>query len=242
MPRGCEPHRRYGADVAGRHHGAPTQLYFLDACRSLPGELCNYNRVDAESVWDIERPDPKKPFIDSRFAPVAYTLPRTQAFGIPGVGSVFGETLLACLNGGAGKFDPQTRRWLVTCKSLIDGFQAQLDRINRQYGSDQVVSFSQYSTNAPLLHHLDGPPLVEIEITVEPSLERYGKHAHILVSDDKLTRVREISPIPALHQDEVPAGNYQVSAIVETNDQPVKRVDRLLTAEPPHTPWSLTFE
>ena len=123
--------------------------------------------------------------------------------------------------------------------SLSNAFQAQLELVNREYGTNQAVEISRYGANAAL-HDLDGPPLVEIEITLEPPCER--EHAQILVQDSNKRSILKVAPVPVLHRDTVCAGNYQVSAIVDVPDQASRRVDQFLTADPPHTPWPVVLE
>ena len=82
---------------------ARTQLYFFDACRTLPSEILKYDELNAETIWDLPRPDPEDKYVDTRFAPMFYTcVPGSEAFGIEGIGSVFGEALLLCLKGVLG--------------------------------------------------------------------------------------------------------------------------------------------
>jgi len=82
--------------------------------------------------------------------------------------------------------------------SLSNAFQAQLELVNREYGTNQAVEISRYGANAAL-HDLDGPPLVEIEITLEPPCER--EHAQILVQDSNKRSILKVAPVPVLHRD-----------------------------------------
>jgi hypothetical protein len=79
--------------------------------------------------------------------------------------------------------------------SLARALGPQLTIVNREYQTTQMFRVSDTGPDAPL-HHLDGPPDVEIEITLNPPEKR--THAKILVADEKrnpvLARPRGTDP------------------------------------------------
>jgi hypothetical protein len=225
---------------------AHTQLYFFDACRTLPDEVQKYDQLHAETIWDSP-PLPDGVYQDDRLAPMFYTPPGSQAFGIEDVGSVFGEALIRCLRGGAGKLDQQTRQWSVTVNSLNEALAKQLMIVNREYGIEQGFRVSELGRDA-LLHQLDGAPQMPVEITLDPPDKRI--HAKIFVSDEKENAVFDLgAPVPELDRREVQAGTYEVTAIPDVrllaDGEDLKKMPRKRTferADPPFSTWPLSLE
>jgi hypothetical protein len=220
---------------------ARTQLYFFDACRTLPAELLKYDGLQAETIWDpLPRPTPGERYLDNRLAPVFYTEAGNEAFGVDGVGSIFGESLLGCLQGGAGVFNEQTQKWSVSVNSLCGALTKQLTIINRKYETDQTFRVSETGPDK-ILHNLDGPPRVHVEITLHPADKR--THARILIRDETENGVSDIGPpVLDIHREELIAGTYDVCAVADARQlaqgavPPRKRFGR---ADPPFSEWSI---
>jgi hypothetical protein len=220
---------------------ARTQLYFYDACRTHPKEVDRYEQVFADTIWDPRPAAADKIYRDSRLTPAFYTPPGTQAFGLPGLGSVFSEALLRCLKGGAGVYDARGRRWLVTLNSLILAFNEQLRIVNAEYKTDQDSRISEIGKQA-LLHHLDGPPLVDVEITLAPQDKR--AHARISVADEKDKKLFDLgAPFPDSHRNKLPAGSYAISSVPDVRE-PAAVAHKLChqQAIPPYSEWPLFLE
>ncbi|MEP7302783.1 MAG: caspase family protein [Caldimonas sp.] len=211
---------------------ARMQLYFIDACRSFPDTLTAYQEQQGSTIWDIPAVDPKVPYKDDRLAPVIYTAePGATAFGVEGTGSVFGEALLASLDGGAGRYDEASQQWTVSLASLTQALPEQLAITNRKYDTQQMVRFSDIGPDA-LLRTLDQAPLVEVTITVEPVVSRPLTGVSVANADD-VSVIEVAAPFPEMHRDHIAAGNYRVTA---------QGVKKYLTAQPPATPWRLQVQ
>lgn len=218
---------------------ARRQYFFIDACRTYPKDLTSFEEVNADTIWDIEGPSAGKRYDGTRYAPIYYTHPGNEAFGLRGKGSVFSETLLRCLDGGAAVLDQRRRRWTVTASSLGDAFERQMAIVNREFGTKQKALISGVAPPTDL-HDLDGPPLVEIEISFQPAGN--GPHAQFLVEDAGSKEVLAIAPVPAVHNDRIYAGNYRVSATVSLPEQPVLNLQNFLPVNAPRTEWEIRLD
>jgi hypothetical protein len=224
---------------------ARTQLYFFDACRAMADEVKKYDRREADKIWDPrEPPEEAKEYRDARLMPQFRTEPGGQAFGLPGVGSVFSESLIRCLKGAAADFDRYTNRWSVTVQSLVRLFDRQVDIVARECEVEQKCKISEAGGVGPL-HSLDGPPMVDIEITLDPPDKR--PHAKIFaVGNGNDHRFDLGAPVPDLDRRRVPAGLYEVYAVPDgrlldasadlLGFQQNRSIEQ---AEPPFSPWPL---
>ena len=181
-------------------------------------------------------------YLDSRLAPVFYTEAGSEAFGVDGVGSIFGEALLGCLQGGAGVFNEQTQKWSVSINSLCAALGKQLKIVNHNFETDQTFRVSETGPDE-LLHHLDGPPRVNVEITLHPADKR--THARILIRDEGENGVFDIGPpVADMHREELIAGTYDVRAVSDARllaqgaIPPRKRFGR---ADPPFSEWRISL-
>jgi hypothetical protein len=223
------------ASTSAQDTMARRQLYFFDACRSLPNEVQKYDRMDAETIWDLPDPDPNVQYIDDRLVSMFYTEQGGSAFGIENMGSIFGEALLRCLKGGAGIFDQRTGRWSVTVSSLRDAILKQLAIVNREYGTAQTCRTNAIGDDKPL-HQLDGPPAVEVEITLEPPEKR--AHGKIAVFDARKNPVFDLdTPTLDHYRKAVAAGQYEAESV-----PPGIPPRWLVPAEPPFSTWLFNLE
>lgn len=209
------------------------QIYFLDACRSLPREAAQFEELEAEKLWDI--PIASDSYHDNRIVPIFYTAePGATAFGIKGEGTVFGEALLRCLNGGAGRFDQSTGRWQVTVRSLTSALPDYLDIVCEEFGVQQTLRMANIGPNTTL-RTLSGPPLVDVQITV--SEHASPDAAEVSVSNDRSKRMFSIPPpFPAKHTCKIGAGSYIIEAPAPN------QFHRIFNAAPPKSHWPVQFD
>jgi hypothetical protein len=185
-------------------------------------------------------------FCDNRLAPIFHTVQGGDAYGVEDMGSIFGEALIRCLNGGAGTFNQATQQWSVTVNSLSHAISKQLSIVNRKFETAQECRVSEIGPDAAL-HRLDRAPPVSVEVTLNPPEKR--EHAKIFVFDEKEKTVFDLgAPVPDTYCRDVDAGNYEVGAVPDVRllpegaDLSRLRSRRLVQANPPTSEWPLHLE
>jgi Caspase domain len=216
---------------------ARTQLYFFDACRVKPAVFKKYEKTEAEPIWDqteLSRKDDRAMLI------LFTTVAGAKAYGIPGEQSAFSRALIRCLDGAAAESsDPELTNWSVTGLSLAKHLQTQLDQINREYQVEQLVEVGKTPVRDFLLNRLDGPPLVNVSLQIEP--ERAREYAEVCVLDhqDK-TAWRVPFPVkPLPHPGTIPAGMYTVTTADRREAAEWTSSRRALQATPTINKWTL---
>jgi hypothetical protein len=146
---------------------ARSQWYFADACRNLPAQFPNFEKL---STADVFNPDIYGR--DDRRAPIFYAaLPDTKAQGIKGEQTLFCKALLACLEGEAGEAsgpDPggQTQ-WQITLASLNAALERKLPVLAGNYKTEQDFTVGGW-VRQMTLQRLETAPTVEVQLSVEP--------------------------------------------------------------------------
>lgn len=228
------------APIPERADIARTQLYFFDACRTASSEVARYDKLSAGYLWDVEGVGPDVGYRDDRLAPVFFTCePGSRAYAIPGQETVFGKALLQCLKGGAGVFDAVERRWSVTTGSISRALEKHLERINTHYGVSQMFRVSNLGPDS-VIHHLDAPPTVPVDITFGPPEAR--PYTQLRMSDAEDEEVLTLgAPVPAVHHELLSAGHYLVETVVDSRVDGAPVGQRLLlknkiySVEPPES-------
>ncbi|MCY1021353.1 caspase family protein [Pyxidicoccus sp. MSG2] len=226
------------APIPGRADIARTQLYFFDACRTATSEMRHYDKLPAGHLWDVEGLGSEAEFDDDRLSPVFFTcVPGSLAYAIPGQETVFGKALLECLEGGAGVFNPDEQKWAVTTGSISRSLAKHLVRINQYYGVNQMFRVSNLGPDA-VIHYLDAPPKVPVDITLTPPEAR--PYTRMRISDAEDEEVLTLgAPVPEAHRELLSAGNYIVKTAVDTqaDGAPVGQCllprSRIYSVEPP---------
>jgi hypothetical protein len=163
-------------------------------------------------------------------------VPGRKAFGRPGESTVFSQALLQCLDGAAAESPDQTN-WQVTLPSLAARLQDRIDALNTLYGSDQRVQINGVGQNM-VLHVLDNAPDVDIEVTIDPVAA--ADYVAIRINDEEERVVRmHAKPIPEVIRERLPAGQYEVKALIEPPAPPYVARRAFLPAHPPARTWRL---
>ena len=216
---------------------ARTQLYFLDACRVKPALFKKYEKVEADPIWDKTELSKE----DDRSMLILYTtVPGAKAYGRSDDQSLFSRALIRCLDGAAAESgDARLMVWSVTGMSLANHLQTQLDILNREYKSTQVVEIGKSPTRDFVLNRLDTPPPVNIRLQIEPEAAR--DWAQVEVTDHQETTAWKlpfpVKPLP--HPGILPAGMYVVKATDGREDPEWATGRWILQATPKIHDWSI---
>ena len=198
---------------------AGTQVYFIDACRTVSKLF--YEKFDVTPAYPLWDSPSIGDVPDERFASMFYTtVPGQEAYGLKGKQTVFSKALLACLSGGAAVEDPHYvsetgPRYQVTINSLNNALGHFMGRINREEGTSQNFRTQGLGGSDPVLHYPDGRPEVEITLNMVPGSA--SNCARVIISDDQGNEVCALKPpiFPHPYPKQLPAGYYRVSARIE---------------------------
>jgi hypothetical protein len=210
---------------------ARTQFYFIDACRMRPDQFNRIAHQDTTQVFQVSLN-----VVDNRRAPICFAaISGEGAAGFRGKKSIFSEILLRCLDGSAGEFDetPEGKvEWHVTSDSITRAMQELLKDWNEQ-GLNQHFATSGLTHGNPLLRKLDGPPIVDVYIDIDPALAR--SLATIEVRDVALNQLvaRLAHPPGAPYQLRWAAGSYRVQVLMPPDPPYVSPPVYLRTVKPP---------
>jgi hypothetical protein len=193
-------------------HIARTQLYFVDACRSMHKRFQQYEQLATSNVWDVELAG-----VDNRRAPTYFaTVPGAPAYARPGGQTLFSEALLDCLNGAAAEpEDVQGKdRWRVTHHTLAEKLSKQVAELAHDEEAEQWVTSDGLGGDTAI-HYLDDPPSVELELELDP-LDALA-YAQIAILDDAGAPAGRPLPKPLPHpfSTSLPAGIYTIKAAIE---------------------------
>jgi len=147
------------------HIIAQKQLYFVDACRDFLSAFRNFEPDDATQVFRIQQSG-----ADTRVAPIFYAAaPGTSALAIPGEQTLFSKALIDCLNGDAGQFEEVEgqERWHVSVHSLCEALQLKIQELNTRFSAQQEFLPGGWWKDTAICF-LNHPPLVEVELKVDP--------------------------------------------------------------------------
>lgn len=216
---------------------ARTQFYFIDACRTPPGDLPELEATSVPKIWGLHRIG-----VDDRARPVFYGAPPgLAANALPGKQTLFSEALLDCL-GGLAAVGPEGAddRWQVHSLSLTPALEVAIARVNKKYeakGAKQ--SFHPLPSNKATLVYLKEPPLVPVQVQIDPDLALPLFRLDIL--DDEMNPVAQLDPIaPHPFVRHLPAGTYTFRATLRQppNPQFRERVKSMVIVPiPPASPW-----
>jgi hypothetical protein len=97
------------------------------------------------------------------------TLPGAPAYGERGKQTFVGEALIKCLDGAAAEpIDGECTRWQVSLWNLVPAMNQLLAEKSDMCSREQAVTFGGGRADGVVLHRLDAPPDVELELSVEP--------------------------------------------------------------------------
>jgi hypothetical protein len=216
---------------------ARTQFYFVDACREQPAQTTHFKDLKTGDLWDIELDGQ-----DDRCSPIFYaSVSNHVAAAIPGVQTLFGQALLACLGGEAGDSlgrddEMGNPLWGVTIESLNAALMLKLDELNRQLGGDQTYTTGGQFKPAEVCL-LDSPPRVDVILQVDPDTACALSRVTIVDNND----VAKVYPPPINHplQDTFPAGLYRVELSFSPPAPPFVDRQRSREARAPRSVWKV---
>lgn len=197
---------------------ARTQFYFIDACRILPSEIRDFERMSTTDVFDVELSGR-----DDRQAPIFFaTLPGIKAYGVRNEQSLFNKALLECLNGAAGDVYEKPDGdigYCVTVQSLNKALHRFFDELTELPELDQEFSLGGIATGDAVIQRLDSRPMLDLFLEVEPN-EALPFTKIEIVSGDPTVQVaplpKPLSPVPFKCQ--VPLGFYTINAITDAGN------------------------
>ena len=216
---------------------ARTQLYFFDACRVKPALFKKYEKVEADPIWD--KTELSK--ADDRSMLILYTtVAGTKAYGRSDDQSLFSRALVRCLDGAAAESaDAGLMNWSVTGMSLANNLQNQLDIVNREYKSTQLVEVGKSPTRDFVFNRLESPPSVSVRLQIEPEAARPWAEVEVL-DHQAITAWKLPFPVePLPHPGVLPAGMYMVRAMDGRKDPEWAPGSWFRQATPKINDWSI---
>jgi Caspase domain len=191
---------------------ARTQLYFVDACRSMHERFQQYEQLATSNVWDVELAG-----VDNRRAPTYFaTIPGAPAYARPGGQTLFSEALLDCLNGAAAEPEDEQGqdRWRVTHHTLAEKLSKQVAELAGNEEAEQWVTSDGLGGDTAI-HYLDDPPNVELELELDPPDAL--AYAQIAILNDTGAPAGQPLPKPLdphPFSASLPAGIYTIKAAI----------------------------
>lgn len=222
-----------------QHSVARRQIYFSDACREAPLALRDYERMSTGTVFDVPLGGE-----DDRAVPVFYaTYGGARAWGRRGTVSNFGEALLHALMVAA---DRETdARWSVRVYDLHEVIAAYLEEhYGHVEGLTQEVVLGGQNTDNLVLHTLDTPPEVGVDIWVDPAGARDVARLQLVNLVDEAGIQHQWGPpldAQPLHLT-LPAGMYRVQADIVPPTDAFHGATTHDYVRPPHRTWTLDLQ
>lgn len=150
------------APAAATPQMARNQLWFVDACQTLPRDFLGFRDFQPSGVFPVALPAR-----DDRCAPIFYAaLPGTRAYSIPKTGTLFSKVLIECLDGAAGQRRGNSS-WRVTVGSLLGALQTLMNEVPN--GPQATWTGGQISTADRLVVTLEGTPQVRVRLELRPA-------------------------------------------------------------------------
>jgi hypothetical protein len=223
----------------GRDDIARTQFYFVDACRVQPKEEQNFAPRNTSAVFDRDLAGQ-----DDRRSPVFYSsISNTAANAVPGRQTLFSMALLECLQGAGadslGEDEGGNDIWGVSVNSLDRAMKLKIDELNREHQADQTYTQGGQFTDAPLCI-LPAPPLVDVELSIDPVAARLVG-ALLIKNSDNSTSLQQPPPVtPHPFKRQLPAGLYSIEVSFTQQPPPFATFMRLKKAQAPRVSWKVT--
>ena len=195
---------------------ARTQVYFVDTCRMEPEAFREYEQMETATVWDVAQTG-----VDDRRAPMYFAaVPGTSARARPAQGTLFCQALIECLGGAAELAEADgVDRWVVTHLSLASKLADRVRELAEDADAIQWIRSDGFGTDA-ILHYLDGPPSVRVELEVVPA--EALDCARVAILDDAGAEARALpKPLnPNPFAAELSAGVYTINATIDPPTPP----------------------
>lgn len=198
---------------------ARTQLYFVDACRTIHEAVLAYENELCSPIWNTAARAQDERQESIFFAAV----PGKTAYGLKGDQTIFSKALLACLNGGAGEL--QNEEWQVSVSSLNRGLAYHIGLLNKQLIADPKQGKRDQAfrvsglTPETVIRRFVKPPTVDLMIEVDPDDVDVRRKIKVEAMQDggKLEEAPlPLEPHPFLWK--LPGGYYRLRAKIEPPD------------------------
>jgi hypothetical protein len=213
---------------------ARTQAFFVDMGRTHQPSLQRFERTNTTAVFDA---NPSA--VDDRSAGIFYASSSgSEAYAAVGKPTLFNQSLISCFEGGAataiGETNEGNELWGITLFSLAEALPKQVNELSRSFDIDQRVSVGG-SLGPAILFYMDGPPLVDVSIQLEPA--EAVADAHVTISNGEQEVVANVAPpMPQPFQITLPAGLYSVN-VSSQSAGPSQPLMRFAAARPPRSIW-----
>ena len=218
---------------------AKTQLFFVDACRVMPSDFTQFEMMHVPPLWDVELGG-----VDPRKAPIFYAARSGKlGGGIPGVGTVFGEALLRCLENDAAELDDTAvvPSWRITIFSLNRAMRASVAQLNSDYNWDQEFVIDGDSGDSPL-RNFAKPPRVRVSLELVPGPAAFCSQVS-LTDQFGATAANfpdPLNPNPYPLPKPLSGGYYRLGVTIKSGYPAfVNLPDNTVTVKPPFVNWKV---
>jgi caspase domain-containing protein len=188
---------------------AQQQFFFIDACSVRPEAAQRLQA--ARGGVGLDEPAEAPPSVAPIYASAA---PGTLALGAPGMGTLFSQALIECLDGLASSPD-RTGQWVVTDTSLVGPLRDRVMELATAHGEEQVATAGG-TLGHIVLHTLAAGPALEVSFSVEPA--EAAPFCFARLNDGAGGTIVERSPLQEPLIKTLPAGLYTVDVIIDPPD------------------------
>jgi hypothetical protein len=188
---------------------ARQQFFFIDACAVRPEAVRSMQAL--RGGVGLDEPAEAPPSIAPIYTSAA---PGTLALGAPGMGTLFSQALIECLDGLASSPD-RAGQWVVTDTSLVGPLRDRVMELAAQHDEEQVATAGG-TLGHVVLHRLAAGPALEISLTVEPA--EAAPFCFARLNDGAGGTIVERSPLHEPLVKTLPAGLYTVDVVIDPPD------------------------
>jgi hypothetical protein len=185
---------------------AQQQFFFIDACAVRP-EAARTMQAMRGGVG-LDEPAEAPPSVAPIYSSAA---PGTLALGAPGMGTLFSQALIECLDGLASSPD-RTGQWVVTDTSLVGPLRDRVMELAGQHDEEQVATAGG-TLGHVVLHRLAAGPAMELSLSVEPA--EAAPFCFARLNDGAGGTVVERSPLQQPLVTTIPAGLYTIDVVID---------------------------
>jgi hypothetical protein len=188
---------------------AQQQFFFIDACSVRPEAAQRLQT--ARGGVGLDEPAEAPPSVAPIYSSAA---PGTLALGAPGMGTLFSQALIECLDGLASSPD-RTGQWVVTDTSLVGPLRDRVMELAVTHGEEQVATAGG-TLGHIVLHKLAAGPALEVSFSVEPA--EAAPFCFARLNDGAGGTIVERSPLQQPLIKTLPAGLYTVDVVIDPPD------------------------
>jgi Caspase domain len=186
-----------------------TQIYFVDACRNLPEQIKNFERLKTRPVFDIELGTTD----NRKAAPVFFAAVNdSKAFAQVGKGSYFNQALMVALGRGAegARLVGEKKRWPISIFTLQTAIKIEFSK----FKTDQNFELTGRVDDCEFCY-LDQAPQVELKIQVQPEDRRIASRIKLnrIGRDPEFTWEQPERAPDHPYEIVVPAGIHQLTVV-----------------------------